>query len=86
MTHYRTKCEIKECPCFGFPCDPKVHPSDLDLHKGGDGMIELESIERDGHTHLLFTLGNVTVEMSEREVTELQGKLEDWIWDGSVGE
>jgi len=42
-------------------------------------MIEFESIERDGHTHLLFTLGNVTVEMSEREVLALVDNLENWL-------
>jgi len=46
-------------------------------------MIELESIERDGHTHLLFTLGNVTVEMSEREVRSLTDNLGRFI-DGKV--
>jgi len=78
MSHYRTKCEIRECPCFGFPCRPNTH--DTELHKpSGGGMIELESIERDGHTHLLFTLGDVTVEMSEGEVLELADKLVGWL-------
>jgi len=49
-------------------------------------MIELESIERDGHTHLLFTLGNVTVEMSEREVIELVHGLDYWLAEGQVSE
>ena len=79
MTHYRRKCEIEECPCFGFPCDPNVHPSDLDLHKESAGMIELESIERDGHTRLLFTIAGVTVEMTEGEVINLVVDLEDWL-------
>jgi len=87
MSHYRTKCEVEECPCFGFPCKPNTHPEELHESEKSTGMIELESIEsteRDGHTHLLFTLGHVTVEMSEGEVVKLEQKLYGWLNHGEV--
>ena len=42
-------------------------------------MIELESIESEGHTCLLFTVADVTVELSEREVLALWSKLDNWL-------